>query len=103
MSKPLLRVFRPFVMSRGGSIQTMASWALLGALGVLSAPTAANALSLEQARETCREIVGRPIVHACMQGMGKGGDREANLAQCRAGVTPKMKACVQAALNKANG
>ena len=90
-------------MSRGASILTIASWALLGALGVLSAPTTANALSLEQARETCRETVGHPIVHACMQGMGKGGDREANLATCRAGVAPKMKACVQAALNKANG
>jgi CHAT domain-containing protein len=76
---------------------------LLTAFGVLSAPTTANALSLEQARETCRETVGHPIVHACMQGMGRGGDREANLATCRAGVAPKMKACVQAALNKANG
>jgi len=90
-------------MSRGGSIQTMASWALLLALGVLSAPVTANALSLEQARESCRETVGHPIVHACMQGLGKGGDREANLAKCRAGVAPKVKACMQAALNKANG
>jgi CHAT domain-containing protein len=38
-----------------------------------------------------------------MQGMVKGGDREANLATCRAGVQPKMKACVHAALNAANG
>ena len=89
-------------MSRGGSIQAIALWTLLGALGALSAPTTASALSLEQARENCRETVGHPIVHACMQGMG-GGDREANLAKCRAGVAPKMKACVQAALNKANG
>jgi CHAT domain-containing protein len=89
-------------MSRGGSIQAIALWTLLGALGALSAPTTASALSLDQARENCRETVGHPIVHACMQGMG-GGDREANLAKCRAGVAPKMKACVQAALNKANG
>ena len=34
---------------------------------------------------------------------GSGGDREANLAKCRAGVIPKVRACVQAALNKANG
>src|SRR6476660_7254750 len=102
MSKSLRRVLRRFVMSRGGSIQAIALWTLLGALGALSAPTTASALSLDQARENCRETVGHPIVHACMQGMG-GGDREANLAKCRAGVAPKMKACVQAALNKANG
>jgi hypothetical protein len=63
----------------------------------------ASALSLDQARENCRATVGHPIVQACMQGMGKGGDREANLAKCRAGVQPKMKACVHAALNAANG
>jgi len=35
--------------------------------------------------------------------MRSGGDREANLAKCRAGVVPKVRACMQAALNKANG
>jgi CHAT domain-containing protein len=71
-------------------------------VGVL--PTAANALSIEQARESCRESVGRPTVQACMQGLkGGSGDREANLAKCRANATPKVQACVQAALNKANG
>ena len=102
MSKSLLHAARPFVWSRKHSTQTIALWALLGALGTLSAATPASALSLEQARESCRETVGHPIVHACMQGMG-GGDREANLAKCRAGASPKVKACVLAALNKANG
>ena len=70
---------------------------------VFAAGERAFALSIEQARENCRSTVGHPIVQACMQGMGKGGDREANLAKCRAGVQPKMKACVQAAMNAANG
>src|SRR5260221_8066100 len=72
-------------------------------LAVLAASERASALSLEQARANCRETVGHPIVHACMQGLGKGGDREANLAKCRAGVQPQMTACVHAALNAANG
>ena len=64
----------------------------------------AHALSLEQAQATCRETVGHPIVHACMQGLkGAGGEREANHAKCRADAAPKVHACVQAALNKANG
>src|SRR5260221_2545457 len=72
-------------------------------LAVLAASERASGLWLEQARANCRETVGHPIVHACMQGMGKGGDREANLAKCRAGVQPQMTACVHAALNAANG
>ena len=46
------------------------------------------ALSQEQALETCRESVGRPIVQACMQSMrGGGGDRESALAKCRGAAT----------------
>jgi CHAT domain-containing protein len=86
--KPLARLVAP------GSIALLA---------VLAGSERASALSIEQARENCRETVGHPIVHACMQGMGKGGDREANLAKCRAGVQPKMTACVHAAMNAANG
>jgi tetratricopeptide (TPR) repeat protein len=63
----------------------------------------ALALSKEQAIANCRETVGRPIVQACMQGLGRGGDREANLARCREGASPKVRACVIAALNAANG
>ena len=40
---------------------------------------------------------GRPIVQNCMR--SGGGDREA----CRAKATPKVHACVQSALNAANG
>jgi len=39
-----------------------------------------------------------------MQGLkGGGGDREANREKCQAVSKPKFQACVQAALNKANG
>jgi CHAT domain-containing protein len=77
--------------------------ALAFAIGGLLAPSAAGALTLEQARGACIESVGRPNVQACMQNMrGGGGDRETNLAKCRAGVIPKVRACVMAALNKAN-
>jgi CHAT domain-containing protein len=64
----------------------------------------ALALSQEQAIASCRESVGRPIVMACMQRSGGGGgNREANLARCKSGATPQVRACVVAALNKANG
>src|SRR5258706_10837409 len=76
---------------------------LIALFAVLAGSEPASALSKEQAIENCRQTVGAPIVRACMQGMGRGGDREANLATCRAGVLPKMKACVMAALNAANG
>jgi CHAT domain-containing protein len=76
---------------------------LIALLAPFATSERASALSLEQARANCRETVGHPIVHACMQGLGKGGDREANLAKCRAGVQPKMTACVHAAMNAANG
>src|SRR5260370_227519 len=70
---------------------------LIALFAVLAGSEPASALSKEQAIENCRQTVGSPIVRACMQGMGKGGDREANLATCRAGVLPKMKACEMAA------
>src|SRR6266852_9493761 len=59
----------------------------------------ASALTMEQAVENCRATVGKPIVQACMQAQGKGG----NLEACRAQATPKVRACVQSALNAANG
>lgn len=76
-----------------------AAVALLGWLMVIPA----HALSMEQAVATCRETVGHAFVQACMQGKNNGPDREANLAKCRAGGKPSVRACVQAALNKANG
>jgi CHAT domain-containing protein/tetratricopeptide (TPR) repeat protein len=108
----LLRTRTPFFLTsirltcRSNSRSIPAAIAVLGlALPVLFTSTnGAMALSQEQALETCRETVGRPIVQACMQGMrGGGGDREANLTKCRGGAAPKVKACMMAALNKANG
>ena len=47
--------------------------------------------------DRCRETVGRPIVMPCMKAGG-------NLESCRALATPKVRACVQAALgNKGSG
>ena len=68
----------------------------------LVSATGASALSQEQAVENCRQTVGSPIVRACMQSMG-GGDKEANRAKCRETASPKVRACVLAALNAANG
>jgi CHAT domain-containing protein len=59
----------------------------------------ATALTIEEARERCRETVGRPIVQACMKGQGRGGDREA----CRAQASPRVRACVHKAMNAAHG
>jgi len=55
------------------------------------------ALTKEEAIENCRATIGRPIVQACMRGGG------GNIETCRAQATPKVRACVSAALNKANG
>jgi len=60
---------------------------------------AAFALSQEAAIENCRMSVGRPIVQACMRASGGRG----SLESCRAQATPKVRACVKAALNAANG
>ncbi len=70
---------------------------LLVTLSNLSGQMSANALTLEEARENCRDTVRRPLVRACM-----GGQKELREA-CRAKAQPAMSACVQAALNKANG
>lgn len=61
--------------------------------------SAAQALSLEAAVENCRMTVGRPIVQACMRSSGGAGNMEA----CRAQAKPTVRACVKAALDKANG
>ena len=59
----------------------------------------AVALDMETARENCRNTVGRPFVQACIREMGGPVNRET----CRAKASPTVKACVIAALNKANG
>ncbi len=64
---------------------------------LLAAGQAAFALTQDQARENCKATVGRPFVQACMHG-GRG-DRE----KCRELATPKVRACVVAAMNAANG
>jgi tetratricopeptide (TPR) repeat protein len=48
------------------------------------------------ALQRCRETVGRPIVMPCMRAGG-------NLESCRALATPKVRACVQAAMGNAAG
>jgi CHAT domain-containing protein len=90
---------RGFAKQLAGSVAA----GLIALVGVIAASERASALSKEQAIANCRETIGHPIVQACMQRLGKGGDREANLATCRAGASPKVKACVMAALNAANG
>lgn len=67
-------------------------------------PSAASALSQPQALESCRNSVGRSIVQSCMQASGgvRGPDRQALFEACRAKATPAVRACVQAALTKAN-
>src|ERR1700748_1502869 len=72
----------------------------IASLAVAATATGAFALSKEQAIANCRESVGRPIVMACMHGSGGG---EAHFARCRETAIPKVKACVIAALNAANG
>src|SRR5665213_828194 len=62
---------------------------------------ASAALTKEAAIENCRATVGRPIVQACMGGRGNPGS--GNIEACRALATPKVRACVIAALNAANG
>ncbi len=91
-ASPLPRPWRPFATAlAAGSIASVALVATCGD---------ALALSKEQAIANCRETVGRPTVMACMRGSGGG---EANFARCRETAVPKVKACVLAALNAANG
>jgi len=55
------------------------------------------ALTVDQARENCRTTVGKSIVQSCMRGGG------GNLEACREKARPRVHACVEAALNAANG
>ena len=62
----------------------------------------ASALTLEEARDRCRETVGRPIVQACMRGLGygtglghAGGNWEADREGCRTKARPQVKACME--------
>lgn len=80
----------------------MHKWGRLGFVGLtlglaIAGRQNASALTKEDALENCRATVGRPIVQACIR--GGGGSREA----CREQASPKVRACVIAALNAANG
>ena len=67
------------------------------ALGLLLAGAqTASALTKEAAIENCRATIGRPLFQACNR---SGGD----MAKCQEAAHAKMRACVIAALNKANG
>src|SRR5262249_37062677 len=79
-------------------------------LGSLVAFDVATALTLEEAREKCRETIGRPIVHACMRGlgygpgMGRGGaNKDADREGCRHKASPQVRACVEKMLTAAHG
>ncbi|WP_296513947.1 CHAT domain-containing protein [Rhodopseudomonas sp.] len=65
---------------------------------LMSFPIApALALSKEAAMAKCRSTVGKPIVMDCLRGGGGG------IEACRGRAFPRVKACVMAALNAANG
>ena len=70
----------------------------------------ASALTLEEARDRCRETVGRPIVQACMRSLGygtgvgrAGGKWEADREGCRTKAGPHVKACMEKLLTAVHG
>lgn len=63
----------------------------------------AAALTVEQAREQCRESVGRPFIMSCMARRPAGAGREIALEACRAQVFPQVRACVMRTMGAANG
>src|SRR5215212_9077480 len=84
-------------MTSSDRIRISGSVAALVLLGTLWGTGPGLTLTKEAAIEDCRNSVGRPIVQGCMRG-GTG-----NIEACRALASPKVKACVLAALNAANG
>lgn len=58
----------------------------------------AAALTVEQARESCRNSIGRPAYMACRQG---GGPHEACMAKAKAAATPCVRNAMMAARPKA--
>ncbi len=74
-------------------------------------PERASALTLEEARERCRETVGTPMVKSCMpskgyvggSGGGQGAGMDKEREACRARAKPQVKACVERALTAAHG
>jgi CHAT domain-containing protein/tetratricopeptide (TPR) repeat protein len=78
---------------------------VLSAAVLTASAVSALALTQEAAVENCRNTIGRPFVQSCVRGMGgrQSASFEANLASCREQITPKVRACVMAAMNAANG
>jgi CHAT domain-containing protein len=64
----------------------------------LAAIVPASALGLEQARESCRNSIGRPTYLACKD---KGGPHEACMARAKAAATPCVRNAMMAARPKA--
>ena len=75
-----------------GLVATCATITMLGIASVLGQ-------SLEQARENCRETVGKPIARPCIQ---SGGDPESCRAKAKASVQACIKRIMNAARRRAN-
>lgn len=72
--------------------RSIATFAIFASVLMVGSP----AFPQGQALERCRETVGRPIVMPCMKAGG-------TLESCRALATPKVRACVQAAIGGGRG
>lgn len=96
-------------VARRRSLVLVLRSALVLAASMLSLAHDALALTIEEARERCREQVGRPIVQSCMHakgygpGSGRGPGPESERDVCRTKATPKVKACIERAMNAAHG
>jgi CHAT domain-containing protein len=88
-------------MSRIGS-PNLAGNVIASLVAVVTLGSAGQALglSVDQARENCRQSIGRPTFEACQQSLG--GKRSDNRDKCNALASPKVTACMKAALNAAN-
>lgn len=72
--------------------------AFLVSLVSVGATWSAGALELEQARESCRNSIGRPTYMACKQ---SGGPHEACMVRAKAAATPCVRNAMMAARPKA--
>jgi len=72
--------------------RSLAALPIVASILLLASPASPQG----QALEHCRETVGKPIVMPCMKAGG-------TLESCRARATPKVRACVQAAMGGKGG
>jgi hypothetical protein len=91
-SEFLVRIFSKNIWK---VLSVLRPWAVAATLLALL-PGSSFALTKEAAIANCRESIGRPFVQSCVR---SGGFFES----CRAQIIPKVRACVMAALNAANG